>query len=90
MSDDFAGWAHTGTTAEGVDVRVEGHPYQPRVWLDGVEVALAGRPRLLRDGGTRQIPTERGMLTLPRRLGDPDRTPRLSSSAALDQERRDD
>lgn len=71
-------WAFTGTTADGIDVRVEGDPYSPRVWLDGEEVAVTGRPRLLRDGGTRHIPIERGTLTLPHRIGDTDRTPRLS------------
>lgn len=72
------GWAFTGTTAEGVHVRVEGPPYKPRVWFDDAEVAVTGRPRLMRDGGTRHIPTERGTLTLPHRFGDPGRTPRLS------------
>lgn len=72
-------WAFIGTTAEGVEVRVEGEPYSPRVWLDGVEVAVTGMPQLLRDGGTRHIPTERGRLTLPHRIGNPDRTPRLAS-----------
>lgn len=73
-----SGWVFAGITADGVSVRVEGLPYSPRVWLDGEEVAVTGQSRLLRDGGTRHIPTERGTLTLPHRLGDPDRTPRLS------------
>lgn len=54
-----------------------GEDYSPRVFLDGVEVAVTGRAQVLRDGGTRRIPTERGMLTLPHRIGDPDRIPRL-------------
>ena len=72
------GFAFTGNTADGIAVRVEGHPYSPQVWLDGVEVAVTGMPQLLRDGGTRKIPTERGLLILPHRINDPDRTPRLS------------
>lgn len=78
-SQSDSGWAFTGTTAEGVHVRVEGPPYSPRVWLDGLEVKVTGQPKLLRDGGTRHIPTEQGTLTLPHRLNDPDRTPRLRS-----------
>lgn len=70
--------AFIGETADGIDVRVEGAPYHSRVWLDGAEVAVTGREQHLRDGGTRIIPTDRGVLTLPHRLNNPDRTPRLA------------
>lgn len=81
--NESAEWAFTGTTAEGVCVRVAGEDYSPRVFLDGVEVAVTGRAQVLRDGGTRRIPTERGMLTLPHHVGDPDRTPRLRESSVM-------
>jgi hypothetical protein len=47
--------------------------------IAGQPVQVQGRPRLYRDGGTRVYETDKGTLTLPRRFGDGDRTPRWTA-----------
>jgi uncharacterized protein YqiB (DUF1249 family) len=73
-----------GATADGTRVRVvwEDSPYEADVWIDGEPAPLTGAPRhavrVFRDGGTIEISTVHGTVRFPRRINDPDRTPRLN------------
>lgn len=70
------------TAVSGEAVRVEhadGHYRADRVFIDGAQVTVL-EARRYRDGGTTVYVTDAGTLTLPHRLGDPDRTPRWRPS----------
>lgn len=67
----------TGFTAEGVRVVVihADRSADDAVYVGGERMRVLN-VRLMRDGGTTHYDTDRGTLTLPHRIGNPDRTPR--------------
>lgn len=75
-----------GTTPGGTRVRVtwpEGQPYGAEVWIDGESVELdhsrgGHAVSLYRDGGSINVRTVRGSVFFPKRLRNPDRTPRFN------------
>lgn len=76
-----------GATADGIEVRVEGHDNYPtaRVWVGGVQREVFHASRL-RDGGTTRYVCDGGTLTLPHRIGGSDRTPRWTPGPASSRE----
>lgn len=67
-----------GKTAAGRTVSIEGtpsqgvwgkpHPGDAKVWIDGEEAKIED-VRLYRDGGSRVVETDRGTITMSRRIG---------------------
>jgi hypothetical protein len=66
-----------GTTVDGVAIVVihADHYRDDEVFINGKPM-LVRRANRFRDGGTTVYETDGGTLTLPRRINDPDRTPR--------------
>lgn len=66
-------------TADGTHVKVvqHSHAYDVTVWINGHEAKVVNAS-LYRDGGTRSYHLEdpAGELRLPRKIGNPDHTPR--------------
>lgn len=80
-----------GVAASGEMIEVNSDPYTntatSTLHVDGVKIAIQAALRY-RDGGTTVIETEIGTITFPHKIGNDDRTPRISIKSTPEPSRR--